>query len=63
MAFRIAPYPRVLARIFERRPTRGDDLLAGPIRGELLGVDHQAERAQDVARAQRLSAAPPRRRR
>ncbi|HEV2179156.1 MAG TPA: hypothetical protein VGR59_02495, partial [Gemmatimonadaceae bacterium] len=55
--------PRILSRIVARRSERADDLLAGPIRGELLGVDHQAERAQEVAREQRLSAAPQRRRR
>ncbi len=63
MAFRIAPHPRILSRIFERRSERADDLLAGPIRGELLGVEHQAERAQAVAREQRLSTTPRRQRR
>ncbi len=39
-----------------RRPTQSaDDLLAGPIRGELLGAEHLAERARGVARAQRLA--------
>ena len=61
VASRVAPRSRFLARIFERRSERADDLLAGPIRGDLLGVDHQAERAQEVAREQRLRAAPERR--
>ena len=61
VASRVAPRSRLLARIFERRSERADDLLAGPIRGDLLGVDHQAERAQEVAREQRLRAAPERR--
>lgn len=55
--------PHILSRIFAGRSDRADDLLAGPIRGELLGVDHQAERAQEVALEQRVSAAPQRRRR
>src|SRR6185437_13443261 len=61
VASRVAPRSRLLARIFERRSERADDLLAGPIRGDLLGVDHQAERAQEVAGEQRLRAAPERR--
>lgn len=32
-----------------------DDLLSGPIRGELLGADRLADRAREIARAQRLS--------
>ena len=32
-----------------------EDLLAGPIRGELLGAEHLAERAQSVAAGQRLA--------
>jgi len=63
VAFRIAPHPRTVSRLFERRSERADDLLAGPIRGELLGVEHQAERAQAVAREQRLSTKPRRQRR
>ncbi len=39
-----------------RRPTpSADDLLAGPLRGELLGAEHLAERARAVARAQRIA--------
>jgi cyclic beta-1,2-glucan synthetase len=37
-----------------------ENLLAGPIHGELLGTDRLAERAQDVARAQRLRVTPRR---
>ena len=38
-----------------RRATESaDDLLAGPIRGELLGAEHLAERARTVARSQRI---------
>ena len=32
-----------------------EDRLAGPIRGELLGAEHLAERAQEVASGQRLA--------
>ena len=48
-------------RLFARSALRGSDgrqeLVAGPIRGELLGADHLAERARAAARAQKL--APP----
>jgi len=37
-----------------RTADASDDLLAGPIRGELLGTDRLADRARAVARAQRL---------
>ena len=36
--------------------SKGDELLAGPIRGDLLGADHLAARAREVARGQRLTA-------
>ena len=39
-----------------------ENLLAGPIRGELLGAEHLGERAQELAESQRLSARPARRR-
>jgi cyclic beta-1,2-glucan synthetase len=39
-----------------RRPGPADDLLAGPIRGELLGAEGLAERARTIARAQQLRA-------
>ena len=35
-----------------------EELLAGPIRGELLGADRLAERARTVAREQKLAARP-----
>ena len=38
------------------------DLLAGPIRGELLGAEHLGERARDLASAQHLSRRRPLRR-
>ena len=48
-------------RLFARSPLRESDvrqeLVAGPIRGELLGADHLAERARAAARAQRLAPA------
>jgi cellobiose phosphorylase len=52
----IAPHTvrRTLTRFFSRPADSREDLLTGPIRGELLGVEHLAERAQAVARAQRL---------
>ncbi len=47
-----------------RRPTdAAEDLLTGPIQGDLLGAEHLAERARVVARGQRLASPPPRRRR
>ena len=45
-----------------RTATAPDDLLAGPIRGELLGAEHLAERARLLARSQRVAAKPTRRR-
>src|SRR6185295_15384044 len=44
------------------RSDAAEALLAGPIRGELLGAEHLAERAQELAESQRLSARPARRR-
>jgi cyclic beta-1,2-glucan synthetase len=46
--------PRFLARLLARRAESAEDLLAGPIRGELLGAERLAERARAVAREQRL---------
>lgn len=46
--------PAVLARLFPRRRQWREDLLTGPIRGELLGADHLADRVRTVAREQRL---------
>src|SRR5688500_4855855 len=46
-------------RLFARSALRGTDgrqeLVAGPIRGELLGADHLAERARVAAREQKLA--------
>lgn len=39
------------------RAEASDELLAGPIRGELLGADHLAARARAVARGQQLAMA------
>jgi cyclic beta-1,2-glucan synthetase len=52
--FSISP-PRFLARLVPRPTASADDLLAGPIRGELLGAERLAERARVVARGQRLT--------
>jgi cyclic beta-1,2-glucan synthetase len=46
--------PRFVSRFIPRRPDASEDLLAGPIRGELLGAEHLAERAQALASSQRL---------
>ena len=53
---------RLLARVLPGRSDAAEGLLAGPIRGELLGTEHLAERAQELAESQRLSARPARRR-
>ena len=47
--------PPLFTRFLRRRSQAADDLLAGPIRGDLLGADHLAERARAVARQQRIS--------
>jgi cyclic beta-1,2-glucan glucanotransferase len=44
-----------LTRIFSRRTDVPDELLGGPIRGELLGAEHLADRARAVAAGQRLA--------
>src|SRR4051812_11383785 len=54
--------PAFLSRFLSPRTTR-EDVLAGPIRGELLGAEHLGERAQDLALGQRLVAGPAGRRR
>ena len=46
--------PQFISRFIPRRPDASEDLLAGPIRGELLGPEHLAERAQSLASGQRL---------
>ena len=46
-----------MSTLAERSRTEAsDELLAGPIRGDLLGADHLATRARAVARDQRLVA-------
>jgi len=57
--------PSIRSRIRSalRRPSSaGEELLAGPIQGDLLGAEHLAERARVVARRQKLASPPPRRR-
>jgi cyclic beta-1,2-glucan synthetase len=54
--------PRFLARFFTGRTAIREDLLAGPIRGELLGAEHFGERARELASGQRLSSGRARRR-
>jgi len=51
-----------LRRLLPRRTDAREDLLTGPIHGELLGAERLAERARTVAAGQRLIA-PARRRR
>ncbi|MGH7664164.1 MAG: GH36-type glycosyl hydrolase domain-containing protein [Gemmatimonadaceae bacterium] len=46
---------RFISRILPRESEKRDDLIAGPIRGELLGAERLAERARTVAKAQRLA--------
>ncbi len=48
------------SRAERRRVAASEELLVGPIRGELLGADHLAARARAVARGQRLVAGPVR---
>ena len=45
---------RFASRLISRRTDAREDLLAGPIRGELLGAEHLGERANTLARGQRL---------
>ncbi len=45
---------RFASRLISRRTDAREDLLAGPIRGELLGAEHLGERASTLARGQRL---------
>ncbi|MEX2179429.1 MAG: glucoamylase family protein [Gemmatimonadaceae bacterium] len=46
--------PRFLSHVFSRASDVRAELLAGPIRGELLGAEQLAERARAVARSERL---------
>ncbi len=48
---------RFLSRFIPQRPRAGEELLAGPIRGELLGTEHLGDRAQAKAREQRIAPA------
>ncbi|MGH7580439.1 MAG: hypothetical protein ACREM9_09735, partial [Gemmatimonadales bacterium] len=45
---------RIAARFIARRTDAREELVAGPIRGELLGAEHLSERAQALASDQRL---------
>ena len=49
----------IASRFAPPRPSL-EELLAGPIRGELLGAEHLAERARALARTQRLAPRPSR---
>jgi cyclic beta-1,2-glucan synthetase len=53
---------RSIARRLDRRGARPalDELVTGPIRGELLGAERLAERARALAKAQRLAQRPAR---
>ncbi|HEX2779130.1 MAG TPA: hypothetical protein VHM30_06510, partial [Gemmatimonadaceae bacterium] len=62
MASNAPPGVPLLTRIFPRASQGRDELLAGPIRGELLGADQLAQRARTLARSQKI-AEPSRRRR
>jgi cyclic beta-1,2-glucan synthetase len=46
--------PRLLDQLFRRGPAPPAEPLRGPLRGELLGAAHLAERVRDMARGQRL---------
>jgi cyclic beta-1,2-glucan synthetase len=46
--------PRLLDRVFRRGPAPPPEPLTGPLRGELLGAEHLAERVRAMALAQRL---------
>jgi cyclic beta-1,2-glucan synthetase len=48
--------PNILARLFQKREPPASGVLAGPLRGDLLGSEDLASRAATVARAQRLAA-------
>src|SRR5687767_7974542 len=48
------PVKRFLSRVFSRAPIVPPEMLAGPIRGDLLGAEQLAERARAVARGERL---------
>ena len=50
--------PPPLNRLFRRPLERSEELLAGPLRGDLLGPEHLAERARALAAAQRVAPVP-----
>src|SRR5215208_2688083 len=54
---RAARRAALLTRLLSRRRSGPDDLIAGPLRGELLGAERLAQRARAVARGQRVVAA------
>jgi len=58
MPFRASPPSpvRAVSRLLRHRAPEPAELLAGPLRGELLGAEGLAERARAVARAQRVRA-------
>jgi cyclic beta-1,2-glucan synthetase len=45
---------RFFSRVFPQAPIVPPEMLAGPIRGDLLGADQLAERARVVARGERV---------
>ena len=47
--------PRWLARLLSRSPDPREEILVGPISGELLGAEHLGERARAIATGQRVS--------
>ncbi|HEX2717215.1 MAG TPA: glucoamylase family protein, partial [Gemmatimonadaceae bacterium] len=58
-----ATLERILSRLFPIREAAEQSQIPGPIRGELLGADHLATRARQLAKSQRLEAKPRRWRR
>jgi cellobiose phosphorylase len=54
----VPPGAPLLTRIFPRASQGRDQLLAGPIRGELLGADQLAAKARELARTQRVVPTP-----
>ena len=58
LAITSAPPLRFVSRFFQRRSDAREELLAGPIRGELLGAEHLADRARAIAAGQRLARRP-----
>ncbi len=60
MTTNVPPGAPLLTRIFPHASRGRDELLAGPIRGELLGADQLAARARQLARSQRIVPKPRR---